>query len=296
MLVNVNIDLLRAFVTVVDLKSFTRAADQLFRTQSTISLQIKRLESLTQAELLKRDSRSVELTSKGTVIYDYANKILALHDEMRRDISRQDPPKDVIRVGTPDDYAKTLLPGVFAAFREWMPNVEISVVSEISTLLRQRVSDGGLDIAVVTGNGQNGSEVELRQESLHWVAVGNGAAAKAEPLPLAVFTDGCIFRERALAELRTIGRSFVIAYSSNSFAGLMAAIRSGSAISVLAESSIEPDLHVLGDTSGLPDLGTVAIRILKGPSGQSRACRLLAETIETVLSVPDISSSAAMRG
>lgn len=282
MLINVNIDLLRTFVTVVDFRNFTRAAEILFRTQSTVSLQIKRLETIAQTELLRRDSRTVEVTPDGKVLYDYARKILVLHDEMRLMINKDGRVKDVIRIGMPDDYAHTLLAGILQAFHGLSRNVEIAVTSDISQVLRSKVRDGELDLAVVTSDEKVDQTTRLREEKLIWVCGSDSTIVDRDPLPLALFNEGCIFRDRALRALNARNRKWEIAHSSNSFNAVRAALRGGAAISVLAESSVETDLSVLNGSSDLPELGSVSIGILVG-SAKSALCTMLADTIKAVL-------------
>jgi len=283
MLVNVNIDLLRTFVTVVEVRNFTRAAEMLFRTQSTISLQIKRLESLAQAELLHRDSRTVELTGAGQVVYDYARKILTLHDEMRALVGKDARPKQVIRIGIPDDYAHTLLAEVLETFHGLSRKVELAITSDISQVLRVMIREGELDLAVITSEDESDTALELRSEKLRWVCGRDRTIALRDPLPLALFNDGCVFRERALRALNATKRRWEIAHSSNSFNAVKAAIHSGGAISVLAEASISPDLLVLDPETELPDLGTVTLRLMKGVTRKNALCDLFAQTIQSVL-------------
>lgn len=284
MLINVNIDLLRTFVTVVDVRNFTRAAEILFRTQSTISLQIKRLETIAQVELLLRDGRTVELTPPGVVVYEYARKILTLHDEMRVIIAKNDYVKEVIRIGMPDDYAQTLLVGVLQSFNGLSRKVEVAVTSDVSQVLRALVQDGTLDLAVVTSDDANdGSGLRLRDEKLKWVCGPDSAIARRDPLPLALFKEGCIFRKRALNALEVRQRRWEIAHSSNSYNAVRAALQSGSAISVLAESSIGSDLVILDHDPNLPDLGSVTINILFSKM-RSAVGDLLAQTVQSVLS------------
>jgi DNA-binding transcriptional LysR family regulator len=283
MLVNVNIDLLRTFVTIVDVKSFTRAGEMLFRTQSTISLQIKRLEAIAQADLLRRDNRTVELTAAGKIVYDYARKILALHDEMRVNMGERKRAKEVIRMGIPDNYAHTLLAGILQTFRELSRKAEIAVTSDNSRVLSTMVRDGKLDLAVVTGDEESDSCPRLRDEKLKWVCDRGRTAEIRDPLPLALFNDGCIFRERAIRALNVNKRRWEIAHSSNSFNTVKAALHGLGAISVLAESSVSPDLLILDEKSDLPDLGTVTLRMMMSTIRKSAICDLLTQTIQTVL-------------
>ena len=72
---SIPVDVLRAFVSVVEARGFTRAAEQLGRSQPTISLQVKRLEELIEAPLFEKNAR-FELTAVGSVCFDYGKRLL----------------------------------------------------------------------------------------------------------------------------------------------------------------------------------------------------------------------------
>lgn len=282
MLINLNIDLLRAFVTVVDACSFTKAAEILFRTQSTISLQIKKLESYCGAVLLERESRNIRMTEEGQKLYSYATKILELHDEMRSHIGEPSSAQRVLRIGIPDDFAQTFLSGFFEAIRQWCPDVEVFVTSDTSNKLREMVDQGELDLAIVTSeNPLDGGKV-LRQEKLRWVRGTNGQVEDGSPLPMAVFNDGCIFRRRAIEALTSRERPWTIVHSGNSFSGLLAVLKSGNAVSVLAESSVDRDLVLLVGND-YPDLGDVTIRLIQGARTKWLKIQVLNQMIETIM-------------
>lgn len=283
MLVNLNIDLLRAFVTVVDTKSFTKAADRVFRTQPTISLQIKKLEQHSGAVLLERDSRNICMTEEGRKLYAYATKILDLHDQLCAQLSERKQRPSVLRIGIPDDFAHTFLAGVFEAVREWSPDVEIVVTSDVSCNLRELIDQGELDLAIVTSERPDDDAKLLRQEKLRWVCGNSEDVAARTPVPMALFGDGCIFRRRALKALDQQKRPWTVVHSSNSFSGLLAMLKSGNAISVLAESSVDEDLIVLDDEKFYPDLGEVTIRMVQSANFTWPKVNALVQIIETVL-------------
>ncbi|KAH2817791.1 hypothetical protein KXV85_003943, partial [Aspergillus fumigatus] len=80
-LTNLDIDLVRTFAAIAGLGSFTQVAERLGRQQSTISLQIARLEAALDTKLLERSPRSVRLTTEGALFLDYAQRLLDLNDE-----------------------------------------------------------------------------------------------------------------------------------------------------------------------------------------------------------------------
>ncbi len=107
-LVNLDLDLIRAFVAVADAKSFTRAGVRLGRTQSTVSLQIKRLEEQLDAELFSRDPRKVVLTARGEGLLTQARRLLRVNDEIIGDMFEYALEGEV-RFGAPEDFATTHL-------------------------------------------------------------------------------------------------------------------------------------------------------------------------------------------
>ena len=109
MLRNIDIDLLRSFVTIAELRSFTRAAAALARTQSTISTQVRRLEEIASQTLLQRSPQEVLLTRAGEDFLPYARRIVALHDEAL-DVVRAQSVSGRVRLAVMDDYATIVLP------------------------------------------------------------------------------------------------------------------------------------------------------------------------------------------
>ena len=104
------IDILRAFVAVVEARGFTRAAEELGRTQPTISLQVKRLEELVEAPLFRKGGR-FELSAVGEVCFDYGKRLLRLHDDMLDEIVGRNNPSGALRIGMPSEFASILAPG-----------------------------------------------------------------------------------------------------------------------------------------------------------------------------------------
>src|SRR5687767_13458948 len=99
---NIPTDLLRTLVTVVDLRSFTRAANTLGVTQPAVSAQIKRLQFLLGADLLDKSAPGVSLTPAGEVVVNYARRLLSINDQIL-DIAGPRLPAKTIRIGTTGD-------------------------------------------------------------------------------------------------------------------------------------------------------------------------------------------------
>ncbi len=273
-----DLDLLRTFVAVAEGGSFTRAGRDLGRTQSAVSMQIKRLEAQLDRRLLDRSGRRVAVTAEGQLLLGYAKRLLQLNDEALARLLR--PQVDgAVLIGTPDDYATSFLPGVLARFARAAPRVRVDVACDESVDLIGEVEAGRLDLALLTRTPAMRGGEAVRRERLVWCAVPGSPALEAAPLPLALFPEGCLFRQLVAQAFDVAGRDWRIAYSSPSLTGIGAAVSAGLAVTVLAESTVPPGLQVLGAEAGLPKLPTVEIALFRRPEALSPAAQLLAQHI-----------------
>lgn len=278
-LVNVDVDLLRALVAVSQFKSFTHAAEHLFRTQSAISLQIRRLEEFVGQPVLDR-GRNISLTPAGEMVYSYAVEILKLNDSLFFEIQKKNK-TDVIRIGTPDDYAQLILPRLMKSFVDQNRHVEIHIISDLSINLAAMVSAGALDLALVSKT-EAITGITVSQEPLCWVCSPGMEALNSHPLPLAVSPVGCIVREAAINALNADGRRWRIAYASNQFSPLRSVIVSGQAVGVLPSRAVPKEFIRIGQEYGLPDLPFVEIALVTNAQSPKIA-RQLAASIMTGL-------------
>jgi DNA-binding transcriptional LysR family regulator len=270
-LVNVDIDLLRTLIAIGETGSFTAAGERLFRTQSAISLQVKRLEQLTGQALFDR-GKEIKLTRAGEMVRSYATEILKLNDAMLRDVGTEGE-EQVLKIGTPDDYAQLFLPSIIREFSRSNSNIEFQIRSDLSVNLSNLVDAGEIDIAFITWN-KGISGINLVKEPLSWVSVSESLTPSEDPLPLAVFPDGCRLRDMAMAALDAKGRKWRVAYSSNQFAPLRAAISAGAAIGVLPTRAVPRDLMRVGSEYDLPELPAAELIIKLRPQAPESAHRL----------------------
>jgi DNA-binding transcriptional LysR family regulator len=175
-------DLLRSFVMIVESGSFTRAADRVGRTQSAVSMQMRRLEELLGHPLLMRTSKGITTTPQGAWLLERARSLLTLNDEIIGNF-RAPPMVGTVRLGTPDDYALNWLPDILARFAEAHPSVELDVTCMNSDVLVQRFTEGQLDLTLLT----EGHEVpgvaaqRIWTGPLRWVGSPAARAAPARP-------------------------------------------------------------------------------------------------------------------
>lgn len=285
-------DLLASFVAVAEAGGFTEAAARVHRTQSAVSMQIKRLEDLVGRTLFERSARGATLTPAGELLLPHARAILRAHREALA-LFERDAVQGRVVVGAPDDYAATFLPASLARFADSHPKVEVElVVAPSAELVPALERPDGPDLALVTaGSGERAATI-LRREPLVWVAAAGHAAASRDPLPLALFHSGCAFRRAALAALAEAGRRYRVAYTSVSLAGVVAAVKSGFAVGVMLRASLVPGLDVSGPADGLPELPAMAIALARPEQRRSTAADALARYLTaTLASAPTLAAA-----
>ncbi|MBU3056057.1 LysR family transcriptional regulator [Pseudomonas indica] len=274
--VGIDTELLRTFVAIADTGGFTRAAEAVNRTQSAVSMQMKRLEEeVLERALFERDGRQVRLTPEGQVLLGYARRILKLHGEVLTTL-REPHMVGSVRIGTPDDYVMRFLPGILSRFAQAYPLVQVEVHCDSSFQLLQR-SD--LDLSIITR--EPGKEIGqlLRQEHVVWAEAIGFAPHEQNPLPLAMFNADCFCRSWACNALDSLERPYRIAYTSPSLSAIMAVVSAGLAITAQLQSLIPPDMRILGEAEGLPGMPMASIVLLRNPHSQNPVTECLAEHI-----------------
>ncbi|CAM5484026.1 MULTISPECIES: LysR substrate-binding domain-containing protein [Stutzerimonas stutzeri group] len=272
----IDTELLRSFVAIADHGGFTRAAEAVHRTQSAISMQMKRLEEdVLQRPLFERSGRQVSLTAEGQVLLGYARRILKLHGEVMTTL-REPHMVGAVRIGTPDDYVMRFLPGILAQFAQAYPLVQVELHCEPSYQLLQRQD---MDLTIVTR--EPGTEIGqlLRQERFVWAEATGYDLHQQRPIPLAMFNSGCFCRAWVCNALDAAEIDYRIAYTSPSLAALMALVGAGLAVTAQLRSLIPPQLRILGEAEGLPALPQCSIVLLRNPRSQSPVSEALAEYI-----------------
>jgi len=275
---DLDLDLLRGFVTVAERGGFTAAGLALGLTQSAISLKVKRLEDLLGRPVFLRGAKRVALTPEGETLLTYARRMLALNEEaVRRFVSP--PIAGRLRLGVADHFVpRHLAPALARLSRTW-PELRIEVEVGRSHELRARLAREELDL--VLGKRRDG-ETEGRvifTEAVVWVAAPGFAAPPGRPLPLAMLPQGCMFRDRALTALARAGIASEVVYTSPSLMGIAAAAQAGFAASVMGQTGLPEGLL---EVAGLPPLGTAEMCLFGDAAGQSPVVEPLLEWLRGV--------------
>jgi DNA-binding transcriptional LysR family regulator len=278
MTVLLDVDHLKTFLAISETGSFTRAADHVHKTQSAVSMQMKRLEERIGRPIFARDGRVSKLTEDGERLLDYARRIVKLNLEALSAFNDGELSGHV-RLGVPDDYADRYLPEIMARFSRVYPNVELTVICEPSIALAERIEANELDLAIITAAGTNRATETFRQERLLWVTSSRHSIHLEEPLPLALGRPTCCWRRTALECLEKVRRPYRLLYSSGNAGAIAAAVLAGLAVSVFPESGLRPGMRVMTPGEGFPTLPACRVGLLRSPHGTSALSDALAEHI-----------------
>lgn len=285
-------DQLRSFLAIVDTGSFTRAAERVHKTQSAVSMHIRRLEEQLGCGLFLKQGRGVRLSGEGERLIDYARKMLQTEAAALAALAGKGLAGRV-RLGMPDDYAEPFLANILTAFSHRNPLVEVMVVCEASRSLAKRVEVSDLDLALVTAcNDIHGIEI-VREEPMVWVAGPRTSIDTGKPLPLALGNDICDWRKMTLDALHNAGLSARLLVASNNYAAIAPVVRAGLALTVLPLGAVESGLRIVGEAEGLPPLSPSRMGIIMAPARASPEALALAQDIRTSVSMVSRMAAAA---
>lgn len=285
------ISLLRTLVVVADAGSFSRGAHSLGRTQSSVSLQIKRLEDQTGKRLFVRNGRGVCLTPDGEIVFSYARRMLRLNDEAFSRLSKSGA-FETVRLGVPQEFEKSHLSVVIQKFSREHPDVMLDIAVEPALVLRQSLADKEFDIILVRQEPGGDNHALRWKESLVWVSNGQHKFAPDEAIPLAVTPEPCIFRKHAIESLRQSNRPWRIAFTSTSVSSIEAAVHAGVGITVFSRGMVPGTLSVLDRNDGLADLADAEVVLMTAPAGLSQCASSLARIIAEQLDLESLNNSS----
>ena len=278
---NIPTDLLRSFITIVDLGGYTRAAEALGRTQPAVSLQIKRLEDLLQTKLILTSGRRFRLTDDGAALGPYARQLLRLNDDIIAHFA-DSALEGWIRTGVPTDFAHRFLLEAISAFAANHADVKVEIESMLSTELRQALADDRLDITVAIL--PEGEDVPYLVESTvvepFWAVKDGFRADFRQPLQIVRHPDPCEYATRMRNALRASGRGWRTMLVSRDVEGLQAAVLEGLGATALTPATLLPGMRVAREDEGFPRLAPLSIGLfykhaVLGDAGHALAQHLL---------------------
>jgi len=277
---NLQTDLLRTFISVVELGGHTKAGQALGRSQPAISLQMHRLEDLVGVSLLAKEGRKIVLTRDGEALLSFARDIVRLNDEAVQFFRHADL-SGVLRIGLPTDYAMAFLQNALANFTQQHPDVELEVRCDLSRELHRQLRANELDIIVaVMPKAQMPYVSRSWIEQPVWAAASDMVIDPEKPVPLAAHPEGCDYRERMIEALHTVGRRWRVVYTGSGISGLQKAVQSGFCVSALTRPTLLEGMRALGAEDGLPPLEPLRVGLLyKHPQLTDAGVKLVSELV-----------------
>jgi DNA-binding transcriptional LysR family regulator len=251
---NLSTELLRTFITVIEVASFTKAADILGRTQPAISLQVKRLEQTVGYDLIERKGKEISLTERGEGLAVYARQILRLNDLAMVQFERPNPAAK-LRVGLPVDYAVDTLQSCLTGVVRQYTDVQIEIRCDLSKDLLAALRRNEIDIAVALFDGDDQQFLFRHwQEQPTWVGASDFMIPDQADIPLVVHPYGCVYRDRMTTALKLAGKSWRIAYSSPGIGGVQRAVHDGLGLSCLTAPTVQNGMRKFSEKDSLPVL------------------------------------------
>ena len=275
---DLQIDWIRAFLAIVDTGSMTAAAQQVSRSQSAVSMQIKKLEESIGRPVLNRGSGSITLTPVGHDLLAHARKLMEIHSGALRALHRSGI-EGRVTFGVPDDYVMIYLAPVLRTFFSRFSEIEVTVVCEPSTVLSAKIERSEIDLALVSRDIPGRGEF-LFKEDLIWVGAEQHAAWKRTPLPVAIHGWSNDLRTAVFSALEQQRREYRVVYNSPNVTGQLAMAESGLAVAVVTRCSQPPGLKFLDSRHDLPQLPAVDVALLRSErSKRSKAVTVLQDHI-----------------
>src|SRR5579875_3325038 len=257
--INLDLDTLRTFAVARELGSLAKAAEQLGRTPSAVSLQMKRLQDDLGVPLFRKHGRGLALTESGIIALDYARRVLALHDELL-DTMQGAKVAGSIRLGCTQDFAP-ILPSVLSHFASLYPRMQVELRIEGNGMLADAIEASQIDLAVVIGHENRSMARTIGQLDLVWIASSSFAPPQGQPLPLAALGPQCTFRKRVIEQLESKRIPYRIAATSPSLDGLWTALLADLGITARTALNLPEGLRSSRSLFNLPLLGQLPVTL-----------------------------------
>jgi DNA-binding transcriptional LysR family regulator len=279
--ISFDLDVLRSFVTGVDLGSFAKAAGRLDRSTSAVSAQLKKLETQAGRPLLRRVGRGMVLTEAGEVMLGYARRLLELNDEAATAL-RGGELDGAIRLGLQEDFGETLLPEVLGRFARAHPKVRIEAHIARNAELLERIAAGRLDLALAWETGVPSVHAEHvgavpmcwigpAQERLRW------SPDDGTPLPLVMLEAPCLLRSAAIEALDRARIPWRMVFTSAGLAGVWAAVAAGLGVTLRTPLGLPASVRWLDAAAvALPTLAGLGLGLHRAESEPTPAVVRLA--------------------
>ncbi len=276
---NIPTELLRTFVAVVDLRSFTRAAQSLGVTQPAVSAQIKRLQHLLGGDLMDKSAPGVTLTPMGEGVLAYARRLLAINDQILGLAGAALAAAQTIRIGMPGDLIGDALWRTLAWSRSVRPDVRFDLRSGPSESLVRDLRQGELDLAVAISGLEPHGEARFHwTEEMVWVRAPQTSLAPDAPVPLVGHGDKWFMHRAVVEALERAGRAYTLPFAENCLIGLAAAVAAGLGVMALPRCLAQSAGVVVWNDAPLPQLPAILCNVCVG-AGADEIVEQIARTL-----------------
>lgn len=281
-----DIDALRAVVIGIEQGTFARAAIELGRSQSAVSMQLKKLEQQSGVQLFVRKGRGLVPTEAGEAFAEYARQIIALNDEAATAIGAA-VEQETVRLGIPQDFFDDVMPATVNTFSSLHPGVHVNVRAGNNHIIADEIEAGRLDGAIAFfPKGHGGRGKVLRELPVNWVAHRLFETQEfASHVPLVLFNHPCLFRQAALSALDRAGQPWRAVLTTPSLAAVWSALRSHFGVGVRVDHDRPEDIVDVGHWPSLPKLPNVELRLLESKTATPIARELIGVLERTVLEI-----------
>ena len=262
-----DLPLLRTFITLIDQQGYSLAANELGRTQSAISQQIKKLEELAGQKLGKKQGRHLYMTEAGKMVYRHGMRMLQVEQQLREELFSEEI-EGRVRLGIPEDLATHYLLPILARFREQYPRIQLSVECDLTENLYQNFKANEYELVILKHEQLNVAYpdriVKTWYDPLVWVGRDLKECNEwqdSRQIPVIVSPEPCVYRRQVLHQLNAEQFSIELAYVSESYNSKLLAIRAGMGLAALPQSLVPPDFAIV--ETGLPALSATQISLFR---------------------------------
>lgn len=289
---NIPTDLLRTFVAVVDMRSFTKAANSLGVTQPAVSAQIKRLQFLLGDDIFDRSSQGVSLTPHGEIVLNYARRLLSINDQIVHLNGAGPTPDLAIRVGTSSDYVASILPATLASFRERWPDVRFSVRTDYFDPLARQLRGGEIDLLIALSMTPPHDARHCIARDVVWVRGKTTRLYPEAPVPLVSYGTPCIYHRLVVRALKAAGLDWEDVFIGPSLNSLKGAVAAGLGVMAINRRRAEEAGILIWEDAPLPKLPDLYSGIYVREGGARAIYEQLADEIAMVVhSQPKLSGN-----
>jgi DNA-binding transcriptional LysR family regulator len=282
-MINIPTELLRTLVAVVDLRSFTKAANSLGVTQPAVSAQIKRLQTLLDCEILDKSAPGVTLTHSGDLVVNYARRMLSINDQIV-DLSAPRLGSRTLRVGMPGDFLTPVLPRLLKEINAHYPDIRLSLRTDLFDAMSRDLRQG--DLSLLVGLSETGVELDARHQWLEpmvWVRSPNFMLDPGAPVPLVTLGEGWALHRAAVAALSRAQRSFEVVFIGQSKASIVEAVRHGMGVAAVSARRTEIPGIAVWEDAPLPPIAPLYFGIYLSEGSDRELLERLADTIYEVI-------------